>query len=374
MRGNAVLGTVLLSVFLAACGGGEKAQEAPRPVLVAQPSAGAQGGWSSFAGEVHAREESPLSFRIGGNLVRRNVDAGAQVRRGDVLAVLDPGDMQLQAQAAQAQLAAAEAERVRARGDRDRYARLVGQQLVSQSAYAAQVAAYKAAEGQARAARAQLDVARNQAAYTQLRAPHDGVIASRQVEAGQVVAAGQTVFTLAASGGREVAIALPEARIREFRVGQPAQVELWSAPGQRLPARIREIAPAADPQTRTYLARVALDADAAGSVDLGQSARVFVQAEGADASLAVPLSAVQRGGKGTASVWVVDAKTSTVRLRPVQLGAFGESSVPVLKCVNANEWIVAAGGHLLREGQAVVAVDRSNKPVMQATTSAAKPE
>lgn len=374
MRVSAVLGGMVLSVFLSSCGGGEKAQEAPRPVLVAQPSTGAQGGWSSFAGEVHAREESPLSFRIGGNLVRRNVDAGAQVRRGDVLAVLDPGDMQLQAQAAQAQLAAAEAELIRARGDRDRYARLVGQKLVSQSAFDAQVAAYRAAEGQARAARAQLDVARNQTAYTQLRAPRDGVIASRQVEVGQVVAAGQTVFTLAASGGREVAIALPEARIREFRVGQPAQVELWSAPGQRLPARIREIAPAADPQTRTYLARVALDADAASSVDLGQSARVYVQAEGADASLAVPLPAVQRGANGATSVWVVDPRTSTVRLRPVWLGPFGENSVPVLKGLNASDWIVAAGGHLLREGQKVVAVDRNNRPVTQPAASAAKPE
>jgi len=200
------------------------------------------------------------------------------------------------------------------------------------------------------------------------------VIASRQVEVGQVVAAGQTVFTLAASGGREVAITLPEARIREFRVGQPAQVELWSAPGQRLPARIREIAPAADPQTRTYLARVALDADAASSVDLGQSARVYVQAEGADASLVVPLPAVQRAAGGATSVWVVDPKTSTLRLRPVQLGPFGENSVPVLKGLNASDWIVAAGGHLLREGQKVVAVDRNNRPVMQSATAVAKPE
>ena len=373
MRGT-VAGWMVVAVaaVLSACGNGEQAREAPRPVLVTQASADAQAGLSTFAGEVHAREESPLSFRIGGNLIRRNVDAGARVRRGDVLAVLDPGDLSLQAQAAQAQLAAAEADLVRTRGDRDRYAKLVAQKLVSQSAFDAQVAAYKAAEGQARAARAQLDVARNQAAYAQLRAPRDGVIASRQVEAGQVVAAGQTVFTLAADGGREVIVALPEARIREFRVGQPAQVELWNAPGQYLPARIREMAPAADAQTRTYQARVALDPGAAASVDLGQSARVHVQAEGTDAALSVPLSAVQRSGKGAASVWVVDPKTATLRLQPVQLGPYGENSVPVLKGVAASDWIVAAGGHLLREGQAVVAVDRSNKPVMQ--PPAAKPE
>ena len=84
---------------------------------------------------------------------------------------------------------------------------------------------------------------RNQEGYSQLRAPRDGVIASRQAEAGQVVAAGQTIFTLAADGGREVAIGLPENRIREFSVGQPVMVELWNAPGQRLPGTIREIVP-----------------------------------------------------------------------------------------------------------------------------------
>src|SRR5690606_23248692 len=190
-------------------------------------------------------------FRVGGELVRRHVDAGARVAAGQVLAELDPGDQALQARAAQAQLAAAEAERVRIKGDLDRYAQLVDQQLVSRSAYEAQQAAYKAAAGQADAARAQWEVTRNQSGYTTLRAPHAGVIASRQGEAGQVVAAGQTIFVLAADGGREIAIDLPEDRLGQFAVGDAAEVELWSSPGRRLPARIRELAPAADPLTRS---------------------------------------------------------------------------------------------------------------------------
>ena len=149
--------------------------------------------------------------------------------RGQVLAELDPGDERLQAQATQAQLAAAQAELARAGADRARYAQLATQQLVSRSALDAQDAAYAAAAGQVRAARAQLDVARNAAGYTQLRAPRDGVIASRQAEAGQVVAAGQTIFTLAGDAGREVAIALPETAIRDHHVGEPALVELWNA-------------------------------------------------------------------------------------------------------------------------------------------------
>jgi len=367
-RWNGVFGFVLIG--LAACSA-EQPEETARPALVVQPGGGAEAALSAYAGEVRAREESPLAFRVGGNLVRRNVDAGARVQKGEVLALLDPGDFALQAQAAQAQLAAAEADLVRARGDRDRYAKLVGDKLISQSAYDAQVAAYKAAEGQARAARAQMDVMRNQEGYSQLRAPRDGVIASRQAEAGQVVAAGQTVFTLAADGGREVAIGLPENRIREFSVGQPVVVELWNAPGQRLPGAIREIAPAADAQTRTYAARVSLVGDAQQQVELGQSARVYVQENGTKAALTLPLSAIQRGDDGKTTVWVVDPASGKVHAQAVQLGAYGDASVPVLGGVRAGDWIVAAGGHLLREGQVVAPVDRSNRPLALRST---KPE
>jgi len=363
---NAALGPgliVLMLLGLVACSGEAETPPAPRPVLVMHPGGGAEAALSAYAGEVRAREESQLSFRVGGNLVARNVDTGVQVKRGEVLAVLDADDLNLQAQAAQAQLAAAEADLERARGDRDRYEKLVQQQLVSRSTYDAQVATFKAAEGQARAARAQLDVSRNQAGYAQLRAPRDGVIASRQVEVGQVVAAGQTVFTLAADGGREALISLPEGRVREFSVGQQVMVELWNAPGQRVPGTVREISPAADPQTRTYAARVDLPGATAEAVALGQSARVYVQDTDTRAALSVPLSAVQRGVGGATAVWVVDPANGAVRSRPVQLGRFGEDSVPVLGGLKPGDWVVAAGGHLLREGQPVIPVDRDNTPV-----------
>lgn len=355
----------------AACGGGEAEPVPPRPVLVTQPSGGAQAALSAYPGEIRAREESELSFRVGGNLVERNVDVGAQVRRGEVLAVLDAQDLALQAQAAQAQLAAAEADLARARGDRDRFARLVDEQLVSRSAYEAQVAAFKAAEGRARAARSQLAVARNQAGYARLRAPRDGVIASREAEVGQVLAPGQTVFTLAADGAREVVISLPEGRIREFAIGQPVVVELWNAPERRYPGTVREISPSADPRTRTYAARVALSDEAAKAVELGQSARVYVQEKGAGAALSVPLSAIQRGPSGATAVWVVDAG-GNLRSRPVTLGRYGENSVPVLKGLGPDDWVVAAGGHLLREGQPATPVDRKNAPVALPAKSGAR--
>jgi len=319
---------------------------------------------------VRARQESPLSFRVGGNLVKRDVDAGQRVKKGDVLAELDVADFALQARASQAQLAAAEADLVRARDDLKRYQVLADQQLVSRSQLDQQSAAFKAAQGQANAARANLDVLRNQAGYAQLRAPADGVIASREAEAGQVVSAGQTIFNLAADGGREVLIDLPEATIRDYAVGQPVEVELWNRPGQRLPGTIREIAAAADPQARTYATRVSLPADTLADVELGQSARVYSSA-GRHGTLQLPLGALQRGANGAASVWVVDPANSTLKAATVTTGAFGSETVPVLSGVSGGDWVVAAGGHLLRAGQPVIAVDRQNRPVLKPATPAA---
>lgn len=354
---------VAASATLAGCNSDAKPAEVPRPVLVTRPGGGAAAALTAYAGEIRAREESPLAFLVDGRIVRRNVDVGDHVRKGDLLAVLDSDDYAARVQAARAQLAAAEAELARARADQARFAKLGAQQLVSRSTLDAQDAATTAAQGQADAARANLEVALNQAAYTRLRAPRDGMISGRTAEAGQVVEAGQPVFTIAADGAREVAIALPESRIRDFSVGQRVRVELWSAPERRLPGTIREIAPAADPQARTYAARVQLSTGSAEAVGLGQSARVYVQDHGVRAAMTVPLSAVQRGPDDVPAVWVVDPATHRLHLTPVRLGPLGEAAAPLLGGVTADAWIVAAGGHLLREGQVVAPVDRQNRPV-----------
>lgn len=351
--------------LLAACGKEATPEEAQRPVLVAHPTESGHAA-SAFAGEVRAREESPLSFRVGGNLIQRHVDVGDHVRRGQLLAVLDAGDLQAQARAAQAQLVAAQAELGRARADQARLGQLAGQQLVSRSALDAANAAATAAQGQVNAARANLDVARNQAGYAHLRAPRDGVIAARNAEAGQVVGAGQVVFSLAADGAREVAFALPEGAVDEAKPGLPVQVEVWSKPGERWPGKVREIAPAADPASRTYAARVTVAAPE-GALELGQSARVYLPSNG-NGALSVPLSALQHTGDA-AAVFVVDAKTSTLRLQSVQLGPYGDERAPVRSGLSAGDWVVTAGGHLLRAGQKVVPVDRDNRPVLAPVTA-----
>ena len=360
---------LLLMVALAVgCGSDEVAVETVRPVLVTHPTSAAD-AQASFAGDIRAREESPLSFRVGGKIVERHVDVGDHVRRGELLATLDAADLQARARAARARLAAAEAELGRARADQARFAALAEDQLVSRSALDAQNAAATAAQGQVDAARAELEVAGNQSGYSELRATADGVIAARHVEAGEVVAAGQAVYTLAGDGTREVAFAVPEGRVDAIRPGQAVQVELWSDPERRWPGRVREIAPMADPASRTFAARAVVEAPA-GALELGQSARVHVDTNGDREGLSVPLSALQRVGEDAAAVFVVDPATSTLKLQPVQVGAYGNERVPVTGGLDRQAWVVAAGGHVLREGQKVQPVDRDNRPVRGASAAA----
>ena len=349
-------------VVLAGCGGVPEAEAPARPAMVVQPLAGG-GTATAFAGEVRARHEPVLGFRIGGKLAERFVDVGARVKKGDPLARLDAADVALALEGARAQLESAKADLALAEAELERHRSLFERQLVSRSLYDTRVAQRDAAQARVRQAKAQVSASGNQAAYARLLAPADGVIAQRLAEAGQVVQAGQPVFVLAQDGEREVAIAIPERRAAEFAPGRALAVELWSEPGVRLPASVREIAPAADPQARTYAARVAFDAGASRG-ELGQSARVYAL-EAAGSTLSVPLSAVH-GADGETAVWVVDAATATVHLRPVHAGAFGEATVPVISGLEAGEWIVAAGVHLLQEGQKIRPIDRDNRAVVLA--------
>jgi len=347
-----------LAFFLVGCGHEESAQVTVRPAMVVQPQLAAQ-GMDSYPGEVRARFEPELAFRIAGKVSRRLVEEGQRVKANQPLAELDPQDVRLQLEATRAQVAAAEANLNLVRSERDRYKTLLDRQMVSRSQYDNAESAYRAGEARLKQIKAEFDVSSNQAGYAVLRAPQDGVIAKRQIEVGQVVAAGQTVFTLAADGEREVLISFPEQAFGRFKVGQDVAVELWSQPGQRFNGHIRELSPAADPKSRTFAARIAFSAGKVPA-ELGQSARVFVQAAG-DVPLSVPLSALT-AENGAAYVWKVQAD-NTLKRTPVRVGAFGEKSVPVLEGLNASDWVVAAGVHVLHEGEQVRPVDRSNRVV-----------
>lgn len=357
-----LLALLPLAVLLAACSPAEpESNTSPRPALVVQPGTG-DALRDIYPGEVRARYEPELAFRIGGKISRRMVTVGDRVEAGQPLAELNAEDVRLELDAARARLASARSDQRLARSELERYRTLLERQVISQSQFDSVESRAEASDAQLEQARAQLKVASNQADYAVLEAPETGVIAQRLAEAGQVVAAGQTVFVLAVDGDREVVIDLPEQDVDRFQVGDEVTIELWSRPGEPFPGRIRELAPAADPASRTFEARVAFDNETADA-ELGQSARVLVDhANGGADILTVPLAAVT-ADQGQPFVWVVDPDNATLVKTPVRTGAYREDRVPVLEGLSADDWVVAAGTQVLREGQKVRPVDRRNRQV-----------
>ncbi|HPB91324.1 MAG TPA: efflux RND transporter periplasmic adaptor subunit [Rugosibacter sp.] len=296
----------------------------------------------AYPGEVKARFETQLGFRVPGKIVSRLVDSGATVKHGQALAKLDAADFALQvAQTnAQAQLATAELKR---------FQDLRSKNFVSQAALDSRIAAATSAQAQAK-------LTHNQAAYTTLTADRDGVIAAVFAEAGQVVAAGQPIIHLVPNGDREIAISLPEGDISRLHVGAAATITLWSR-GENAPVmtgQLREIAAAADPLTRTYAARVALPASA-GNLPVGLSATVrFAAAKDEASSHAIPLSAIFQNEQQMA-VWKVGAG-ETVTLVPVSISRYAGDQAIVTHGISAGDRIVTAGVNLLAANQKVHAV------------------
>ena len=329
-----------------------------RAVLVraAAESAGAP-ALAVYTGEVRARFETDLAFRIGGKLVERRVDVGARVRRGGVLARLDPQDAQLAANAAAAQVAAAEADLELARAELGRSESLRSRNFISGSALDSRRAALQAAEARLRQARAQAATAGNQTQYATLVADRDGVVVAAPGEAGEVVEAGQAVLRVARLDEREVLIHVPESRLAAVAVGAPAQVRAWSAPQRDYPGNVREIAPAADAATRSYAVRVAVPA-ADEALALGATASVaFASPSQAQAQAVLPLPALTRID-GRDVVWIVD-DASTLRPVTVVAGEFREDGVVIRGGLPAGARVVVAGVHRLVEGETVRAVDEA---------------
>ncbi|MFA0810971.1 efflux RND transporter periplasmic adaptor subunit [Microbulbifer epialgicus] len=362
MYRSLLFATLSLSLLLSACTPSEPTEKAdkPRPAVMVRPQI-ASAQLDVYPGEVRARFEPALAFRIGGKMHRRLVNVGDRVEKGQPLAELDTEDLLLQLDSARAQLTSAKADQRLASSELERHRKLLERQLVSHSQFETVETRYEASEARLQQAQAQLDVARNQAAYAELKAPKSGVIARLMAEAGQVVAAGQGIFELAADGEREVRIDLPEQAIANFRVGQPLTVELWSQPGKSFSAQVRELSPAADPISRTFEARVAFTNQTRG-IEIGQSARVFVPRKAATDILQVPMSAVSADA-GIAFVWVLDSEQQTLHKTQVTVGPYGQEFVPIFAGLSADDWIVAAGTHLILEGQRVRPVDRMNRPI-----------
>ena len=340
---------------LSAAGGGCSEQSPPTPeprlVNVVRASFGSTSNDVGYSGEVRARYETDLSFRVPGKIVARNVEVGSNVRQRDVLARLDREDQQLNAQSAQSQLAAAKSEYQQSKAELERYTDLYQKQFISKAEFDRRENAYNVAKAKLDQAQAQLAVTRNQTGYTDLSADHAGVVTAILIEVGQVVAAGQPVVKLARTGEREVDISIPENRLAELNAARRFDISLWANPDKIYDGKLRELSPSADPVTRTYAARISVrNADAA--MKLGMTATVYLRGVRHAASVLLPATALFQKN-GAPAVWIVDPKNSQVKLVPVGIGEYVEDNVTVLSGLAPGDLVVRAGVHKLFAGEKV---------------------
>jgi multidrug efflux system membrane fusion protein len=343
---------LLAALVLAACSNTSVTEVAPRPVQTQTAVFASDHQRDLYSGEIRARWEADVGFRVGGKIVARLVEVGEPVRRGQVLARLDPQDLLLAAEAAKAQVAAAETDREWGRNELDRQKQLLDRGLTGQAAYEQALNAFRSAEARLEQARAQRAVSLNQAAYAELVADREGVVTAVRAESGQVVAAGQPVLRLAQPEEKEVWIHVPESRIEALSLGREVSVGLWTDPDARLPGTVREIAPAADPLTRTYQVKVALPVEAAAGLTLGMTARVSVPRQDSAVVALLPMTALYTL-EGAPAVWVVDPESQRVTLRAVAIGEYREDGVTVLSGIEDGELVVTAGVHRLLPEQRV---------------------
>jgi RND family efflux transporter MFP subunit len=341
----------VLAVALVACSKPEPRPEPVRSVKLLTVRSGAMHSDTHYAGEIRARTELRLGFRVPGKLVRRQAEVGQRVKAGDVLAQLDPQDFQLAIDAARAQLNASETNRDLAAAEYQRAKSLRAQNFISDVELDRRKAALDAANAQVAQVRAQLTTQSNQSAYTHLVATTSGVVTAVDAEPGQVVAVGAPVVRIAQDGALDVVFAVPEGSVADLPVGSKAEVRPWAGDAV-LTGTVREKGALADPVTRTFQIKLALAAGA--QLPLGSTVSVSPQAlspKGLQAIL-LPTSALWHD-KGGSAVWVLDSDSMTLRAQPVQIVAADGNEVVVGAGLTPGMQVVTAGVHVLTAGQKV---------------------
>jgi multidrug efflux system membrane fusion protein len=358
---SSLLGVLALAgvLSLAACSKKEAAAPAPRPVVaVAVHADGHALQATSLPGEVQSRYATPLSFRVGGKIIERRVRLGDTVKSGEVVALLDPADAQKNAASAQAQLDAARHGLVYAQQQLERDKAQAKENLIAPAQLEQTTNAYASALAQRDQAQQQLALAKNQLQYTTLVAGHAGVITAENADTGQNVSAGQPVYNLAWSGDVDVLCDVPESALTAFAVGQNASVMLAALPNRKFNARVRELSPAADPQSRTWRARLTLD-NPGPDVRLGMTADVApvvpLAAAAQHGVFTLPVTALFHEGREPA-VWVVRPADNTLELRRVTVARYYERTIVVSEGLKDGESVVLQGVHTVSAGERVRAI------------------
>ena len=346
-------------LLLTACSQPEVVKPPVQPVLVMTAHSASASSDRVFPATIQARHESELSFRTGGKVVARLVNVGDRVRAGQALARLDESDNALSASAAADTVNALKAEAAQAAVDAARAKRLRADGSVSVAEDERLSAQAESLQAKLQQAQRQAGVAHNRLGYATLVAPYDGIVTASHIEAGQVVAEGQAILSVARSDEPEVVADLPEQLLDQARDDE-VSATLWAHPETRLKLHLRELSPIASAGARTYRARYSIaDAKAlpASTLALGMTAELSLRGKSADSSTWLPAGALWKAD-GKSSVWLVDAAAGKLVAQPVQVQGYTAEAVQVAG-IKDGSLVAAAGVQKFDPSMKVRAVTRT---------------
>jgi len=342
------------AILLTACHSHEAPAPEPRSVVALPAHADSGASQRVLPAQVQARYSTALSFRVGGKIVERRVRIGDTVKAGQTLAALDPADLHNTLLNARAQLDAAEHRVVYAKQQLERDRAQAQAALIAPAQLETTQDAYTSAVAQRDAALAQMALAGDHLRYATLVADHDGVVTSEDADTGQNVEAGQAVFHLDWSGELDIVCDASERDLRDLAIGRGARVSLTALPGKVFDARVREVAAAADPQSRTWRVKLTLIAPSP-DVRSGMTANVAFDGStdaAADHTITLPATALFHRGEAPA-VWVVRKGSDTLELRTVSIGRYDERTVSITSGLASDERVVMQGVHTVTAGERV---------------------
>jgi membrane fusion protein, multidrug efflux system len=348
MRAIVIASMFVFALFTAGCKPESEAQEPVRPVLstVVEPTAP---GSTAAVGSVEPRYKTDLSFRVLGRLIARPVNVGDSLEQGEIVGAIDSTALELAVRSAKAELSRSQAQLANASATEQRQRTLIATDTSSRETLDNAVQVRAGAEASVARAQANLTKAIEQLGYAQVKADFAGIVTAVAADVGQVVSPGQTVVTVARPDIREAVVDIGPDFPVPLRVGLPFTASLQLRPAIQVGGQIREIAPQADPVTRTQRVRIALN-DPPSSFRLGATVTARLASDQRSV-LRVPESAVL-SKDGENFVWVVDLPASTVSLRKVD--AFrDDGGIQVTGGLEAGTRIVTAGIHSLTQGQHV---------------------
>src|SRR5436309_8369804 len=340
----------LLAVVLVGCNEKVAEKSAPgRPVLVTTVHYEAETPERSFVGTIRPRIETDMGFRVPGKIAKRLVEVGQTVDVGQPLATLDEIDLKLQAEQAEAEFRAATGVLAQAAASEQRAKDLRAKGWTTDAQMDTSRAAADEARARLKRAERSVELTKNSLSYATLIADTRGVVTSTLIDAGQVVASGQTAIRVARFAEKEAVVAIPETLVGRAKDGT-ASVTLWSEPNRKYAAKLREVAPSADPATRTYLAKFSLP-DAGDSVSLGMTATLTLADAATQRVARLPLSALFSAG-GDPSLYVVGA-SGEVALKPVTVKSYESNDVVISGGIDEGAKVVVLGVQKLDPSQKV---------------------